>query len=282
MGSIGGGGDALGFGEFPGAVRHGAAVALSDRRQSARAPSASSCGATCRARCCPTMRRRPPRGLVFAGSSSPCCRCRRRATGMCRCASAASRCTCSPAIRRRPPSTGRRIATAGAITTKSASGATTSRAAPAYIRDDEGRRGGFSGKAFIIMGDQNSDPVDGGSLHDAIDALLANPRIDAQLRAAERGRARGQRRRRAAPMPRNAATRASTPPISTTASPATCAWTIYCRRRALRGLRRRRVLARAGRSAARAGVGRPPAAELGSPAGVARHQSRRSSMPTGQ
>jgi len=48
-----------------------------------------------------------------------------------------------------------------------------------YIRDDAGTVGGFQGKAFIIMGDQNSDPVDGGSLNDAIGALLANPRVNA-------------------------------------------------------------------------------------------------------
>jgi hypothetical protein len=47
-----------------------------------------------------------------------------------------------------------------------------------YIRDDAGLRGGFRGKAFIVMGDQNSDPVDGGSLHEAIRALLAHPRVN--------------------------------------------------------------------------------------------------------
>ena len=50
-----------------------------------------------------------------------------------------------------------------------------------YIRDDQGGRGGFKGKAFIVMGDQNSDPVDGASLNDAIDALLANPRLNSQF-----------------------------------------------------------------------------------------------------
>jgi len=50
-----------------------------------------------------------------------------------------------------------------------------------YIRDDRGMRGGFKGKAFIIMGDQNSDPVDGGSLPDAINTLLANPRLNSQF-----------------------------------------------------------------------------------------------------
>jgi endonuclease/exonuclease/phosphatase family protein len=48
-----------------------------------------------------------------------------------------------------------------------------------YIRDDAGLAGGFQGKAFIVMGDQNSDPLDGGSLNDAIGALIANPRVNA-------------------------------------------------------------------------------------------------------
>jgi len=47
-----------------------------------------------------------------------------------------------------------------------------------YIRDDRGHDGGFAGKAFVIMGDQNSDPQDGGSRSDAIRALLANPRVN--------------------------------------------------------------------------------------------------------
>ncbi|HEV7607495.1 MAG TPA: endonuclease/exonuclease/phosphatase family protein [Steroidobacteraceae bacterium] len=50
-----------------------------------------------------------------------------------------------------------------------------------YIRDDNGRRGGFAAKAFVIMGDQNSDPVDGGSRNDAINALLAHPRVDSRF-----------------------------------------------------------------------------------------------------
>jgi hypothetical protein len=50
-----------------------------------------------------------------------------------------------------------------------------------YIRDDAGRRGGFTGRSFIIMGDQNSDPVDGASLHEAIAALLAHPRVNARI-----------------------------------------------------------------------------------------------------
>jgi hypothetical protein len=50
-----------------------------------------------------------------------------------------------------------------------------------YIRDDRGKAGGLGGGSFIIMGDQNSDPVDGASLHGAIEALLAHPRVDSTL-----------------------------------------------------------------------------------------------------
>jgi hypothetical protein len=53
--------------------------------------------------------------------------------------------------------------------------------ASGYIRDDAGRRGGFAGRAFMIMGDQNSDPVDGGSLNGAIRSLLAHPRVDSRF-----------------------------------------------------------------------------------------------------
>jgi hypothetical protein len=55
-----------------------------------------------------------------------------------------------------------------------------------YFRDDAGRRGGFGrgagkGGKFVIMGDQNSDPVDGGSIHEAIVSLLGSPRVDARF-----------------------------------------------------------------------------------------------------
>jgi hypothetical protein len=50
-----------------------------------------------------------------------------------------------------------------------------------YIHDDRGKSGGLKSGAFVIMGDQNSDPVDGGSRSDAIRALLANPRVDSSF-----------------------------------------------------------------------------------------------------
>ncbi len=42
-----------------------------------------------------------------------------------------------------------------------------------YIYDDEGRRGGLRrGARFVIMGDQNADPLDGDSVDNAINQLL--------------------------------------------------------------------------------------------------------------
>ncbi len=123
-----------------------------------------------------------------------------------------------------------------------------------YIRDDQGGRGGFKGKAFIIMGDQNSDPVDGASLNDAIDALLAQSAPEFAVRAAERRRHRGEpgagrRQRRATRRPALRHRRLQR----------------SCRRQPARGLstavegpaglRGRRILAGASRSDRRAGVG---------------------------
>ncbi|MGF1662579.1 MAG: endonuclease/exonuclease/phosphatase family protein [Kineosporiaceae bacterium] len=50
-----------------------------------------------------------------------------------------------------------------------------------YIYDDEGRRGGLRGSRFVIAGDQNSDPFDGDSVDGAIQQLLDHRRIDADL-----------------------------------------------------------------------------------------------------
>jgi Endonuclease/Exonuclease/phosphatase family len=48
-----------------------------------------------------------------------------------------------------------------------------------YVYDDEGRRGGLRpGAAFVIAGDQNSDPNDGDSLPGSIQQLLDNPRVE--------------------------------------------------------------------------------------------------------
>ncbi len=51
-------------------------------------------------------------------------------------------------------------------------------AASSYIYDDDGVRGGLTpGDPFVIVGDQNSDPVDGDSIPGAIQQVLDHPRI---------------------------------------------------------------------------------------------------------
>lgn len=51
-----------------------------------------------------------------------------------------------------------------------------------YIYDDEGVRGGLSpAESFVIVGDQNADPLDGDSVDAAIDQLLDDRRIQDPL-----------------------------------------------------------------------------------------------------
>lgn len=55
-----------------------------------------------------------------------------------------------------------------------------------YIYDDEGARGGLApGESFVILGDQNADPLDGDSTDDAIGQLLDQPRITDPLPTSE-------------------------------------------------------------------------------------------------
>jgi len=56
-----------------------------------------------------------------------------------------------------------------------------------YVLDDEGGRGGLQGKAFVIMGDQNADPNDGDSTNNAILQLLNNAAINSDLAPASLG-----------------------------------------------------------------------------------------------
>ena len=51
-----------------------------------------------------------------------------------------------------------------------------------YMYDDRGHRGGLKrGQSFVIAGDQNSDPLDGDSVDGAIQQLIDNPRIEDPL-----------------------------------------------------------------------------------------------------
>jgi hypothetical protein len=56
-----------------------------------------------------------------------------------------------------------------------------------YIRDDRNRRGGFGRGEFVIMGDQNSDPNDGGSLREAIKSLIHHPRVNSTFTPSSEG-----------------------------------------------------------------------------------------------
>ncbi|MTJ51999.1 phytase [Anabaena sp. UHCC 0253] len=51
-----------------------------------------------------------------------------------------------------------------------------------YIYDDGGKTGNLpSGSSFVIMGDQNADPLDGDSYNNAIHQLLLNPSINTNV-----------------------------------------------------------------------------------------------------
>ena len=51
-----------------------------------------------------------------------------------------------------------------------------------YIYDDAGKTGGINaGSSFVIMGDQNADPLDGDSFDNAIRQLLQNPNINTNV-----------------------------------------------------------------------------------------------------
>ncbi|MGW4790883.1 endonuclease/exonuclease/phosphatase family protein [Nonomuraea sp. NPDC004297] len=59
-----------------------------------------------------------------------------------------------------------------------------------YIYDDRGGRGGLDpGAVFVIAGDQNADPDDGGSFQEAVRLLLDHPAIDARTAPSSAGAA---------------------------------------------------------------------------------------------
>ncbi|GAA5150302.1 endonuclease/exonuclease/phosphatase family protein [Nocardioides marinquilinus] len=63
-----------------------------------------------------------------------------------------------------------------------------------YVYDDRGRRGGLPGGAsFVIAGDQNADPLDGDSVAAAVDQLLKHPDITDPLPTSDGGPEASQR-----------------------------------------------------------------------------------------
>ena len=125
-----------------------------------------------------------------------------------------------------------------------------------WIVDDAGVSGGLAADAeFVILGDQNSDPVDGDSVEGAIQQL-ARPRPRAGPTADERGCRRGRRGTGPAQRASTRAIRRTTPPTSPTTRRATSAPTTCCRPPDSRS-RRRRLLADQRRPAVRVDGGVP-------------------------
>ena len=87
-GTVGGGNDAFGFGDFPGHFGMAVSQQVPDRLQARRGPSRSSAGRTCRTRCCPTTRPRTRRPTGTPPRSSRSSGCRASRTGTCRSGSA--------------------------------------------------------------------------------------------------------------------------------------------------------------------------------------------------
>lgn len=57
-----------------------------------------------------------------------------------------------------------------------------------WIVDDAGRRGGLDLEArFVLVGDYNADPLDGGSIPGAIQQLLEHPRVQGDIRPQSSG-----------------------------------------------------------------------------------------------
>jgi hypothetical protein len=56
-----------------------------------------------------------------------------------------------------------------------------------YIYDDQGRMGPIEGGRFVVMGDQNSDPLDGDSIPGAIQQLLDHRRINTSVTPSSEG-----------------------------------------------------------------------------------------------
>ncbi|BAS07694.1 3-Phytase [Arthrobacter sp. Hiyo4] len=97
----------------------------------------------------------------------------------------------------------------------------------AYIVDDEGgKRGLLPNEPFVIVGDQNADPLDGDSVDAAISQLLESKQVTdplpASAGAVEAAALQG------GPTPPMKATPATTPPTSRTRRRETCGRTTCC------------------------------------------------------
>ena len=50
-----------------------------------------------------------------------------------------------------------------------------------YLYDDAGKKGAFEGQHFVIVGDLNSDPVDGNSRPDTMDLLMKSSLVNSSV-----------------------------------------------------------------------------------------------------
>lgn len=62
----------------------------------------------------------------------------------------------------------------------------------AYLYDDQGGKGGFTGERFVILGDLNSNPDEGDSYGHAIADLLNHKKVNASLKPESQGGAKHQ------------------------------------------------------------------------------------------
>jgi endonuclease/exonuclease/phosphatase family metal-dependent hydrolase len=67
-------------------------------------------------------------------------------------------------------------------------------AAQRYLVDDRGRRGGLRARSFVLLGDLNADPIDGQTFDRPMGALLAHARINASFTPSSPGAAEAARR----------------------------------------------------------------------------------------
>lgn len=56
-----------------------------------------------------------------------------------------------------------------------------------YLYDDNGKRGGFSGETFVILGDLNSSPVEGDAMKNAIAGLIKHPLVNGEFTPTSKG-----------------------------------------------------------------------------------------------
>ena len=144
------------------------------------APSKCFDGKTCLARCCPTNREHRQSRIGIPRRNWKWCASVRRIIATSRSRLCQDRSSIFwRAIQPRRVSTERRIATGGAITTKSVCGRITSAMRATFTTTLATAAGLSTPQRFLIAGDLNADPLDGDSFQNAIGQLLTHPAVNA-------------------------------------------------------------------------------------------------------